>query len=86
MQSCNRAIVLFGRNAASYKFALAKTLLELNAQSGQLLKLGELRKTLMAQTGRDAAARRDFLNHFYARDSAVLLHAWVPAKKCPALF
>lgn len=37
-----RAIILFGRNAASYKFALAKTLLDLNAQSGQLLKLSEL--------------------------------------------
>ena len=37
-----RVIILFGRNAASYKFALAKTLLDLNAQSGQLLKLSEL--------------------------------------------
>lgn len=37
-----RAIILFGRNVASYKFALAKTLLDLNAQSGELLKLSEL--------------------------------------------
>lgn len=37
-----RGIILFGLNVASYKFALAKTLLELNAQSGQLLKLSEL--------------------------------------------
>ena len=37
-----RGIILFGRNVASYKFALAKTLLDLNAQSGQLLKLCEL--------------------------------------------
>jgi hypothetical protein len=37
-----RGIILFGRNVASYKFALAKTLLDLNAQSGQLLKLSEL--------------------------------------------
>lgn len=37
-----RGIVLFGRNVASYKFALAKTLLDLNAQSGQLLKLSDL--------------------------------------------
>lgn len=37
-----RGIVLFGRNVASYKFALAKTLLDVNAQSGQLLKFSEL--------------------------------------------
>jgi 5-methylcytosine-specific restriction endonuclease McrA len=37
-----RAIVLFGRNVASYKFALAKSLLELGPESGQLIKLDEL--------------------------------------------
>ena len=37
-----RGIVLFGRNVASYKFALAKALLEINPQSGQLLKLSDL--------------------------------------------
>jgi hypothetical protein len=29
-----RAVVLFGRNVASYKFALAKTLLEMAERSG----------------------------------------------------
>lgn len=37
-----RGIILFGRNVASYKFALAKTLLELEPQSGQLLKISDL--------------------------------------------
>lgn len=37
-----RGIVLYGRNVASYKFALAKTLLELNPVEGQLIKLEEL--------------------------------------------
>lgn len=37
-----RGIILFGRNVASYKFALAKALLELNPQAGQLIKLSEL--------------------------------------------
>lgn len=37
-----RAIILFGRNVASYKFALAKSLLELNAKSGGLVRLEEL--------------------------------------------
>ena len=37
-----RGIILFGRNVASYKFALAKSLIELRPQSGQLLKLSEL--------------------------------------------
>lgn len=37
-----RGIILFGRNVASYKFALAHTLLELKPSSGQLIKLGDL--------------------------------------------
>ena len=37
-----RGIVLFGRNVASYKFALAKSLLELKPQAGELLKLEEI--------------------------------------------
>jgi hypothetical protein len=37
-----RGIILFGRNVASYKFALAKSLMELSPQSGQLLKLSEI--------------------------------------------
>jgi hypothetical protein len=40
-----RGIVLFGRNVASYKFALAKALLEINPQAGQLLKLSDLAPT-----------------------------------------
>jgi len=37
-----RGIVLLGRNVASYKFALAKTLLEVNPEGGQLISLEEL--------------------------------------------
>jgi hypothetical protein len=37
-----RGIILYGRNSASYKFALAKSLLEISPQSGQLLKLYDL--------------------------------------------
>lgn len=37
-----RAIILFGRNVASYKFALAKSLLELDKETGELVKLEEL--------------------------------------------
>jgi len=37
-----RGIILFGRNAATYKFALAKSLLELKPEAGQLIKLSEL--------------------------------------------
>jgi len=37
-----RGIILLGKNSASYKFALAKSLLELKPQSGQLIKLGDL--------------------------------------------
>lgn len=37
-----RAIILYGRNVASYKFALAKSLLELRPEAGQTVKLEEL--------------------------------------------
>ena len=37
-----RGIILFGRNVASYKFALAKSLLELRRPAGNLIKLEEL--------------------------------------------
>ena len=37
-----RAIILFGRNVASYKFALAKSILELGATGKTQLKLDEL--------------------------------------------
>jgi hypothetical protein len=37
-----RAMVLFGRNVASYKFALAKALLERSPESGETISLEEL--------------------------------------------
>lgn len=37
-----RAIILFGRNVASYKFALAKSLYELNAVSNDLVTMEQL--------------------------------------------
>lgn len=42
LEDCWRGIILLGRNVASYKFALAKTLLELKPQSGELVKLSDL--------------------------------------------
>lgn len=42
LEDCWRGVVLYGRNTASYKFALAKSLLELNPKSGQLVKLEDL--------------------------------------------
>lgn len=37
-----RALILLGRNTASYKFALGKALLDLNAESSDLLRLDDL--------------------------------------------
>jgi hypothetical protein len=37
-----RGIILFGRNVASYKFALAKSLLEIKPSSGSLVKIDDL--------------------------------------------
>ena len=37
-----RSVILFGRNVASYKFALGKSLLELAGQDSDVVSLGEL--------------------------------------------
>ena len=42
LQSYWRSIVLYGKNVASYKFALAKSLLDLKGQSNDLIKLEDL--------------------------------------------
>jgi hypothetical protein len=42
VEDCWRGVVLYGRNTASYKFALASALLEINPRAGQLVKLDEL--------------------------------------------
>lgn len=49
-----RAIVLFGRNVASYKFALAKSLLEIRPAAGQLLKLEDLAPTYSTHLSHDS--------------------------------
>jgi hypothetical protein len=43
-EDCWRGIILFGRNVATYKFALGSALLELQPHAGQLVKLEELAK------------------------------------------
>lgn len=45
VEDCWRGIILYGQNSASYKFALAQSLLQLNPRSGQLLKLEDLAPT-----------------------------------------
>lgn len=42
VEDCWRGVVLYGRNTASYKFALASALLTLKPQSGELVKLEDL--------------------------------------------
>jgi len=42
VEDCWRGIILYGQNSASYKFALAESLLKLNPSSGQLVKLEDL--------------------------------------------
>jgi hypothetical protein len=42
VEDCWRGIILYGDNSATYKFALAESLLKLNPKSGQLVKLEDL--------------------------------------------
>jgi len=42
VEDCWRGIILYGQNSASYKFALAQSLLQIKPQAGQLLKLEDL--------------------------------------------
>lgn len=45
VEDCWRGIVLYGRNTASYKFALATALLNLRPKAGELVKLEDLAPT-----------------------------------------
>jgi len=47
-----RSIILYGRNVASYKFALATALLELKPAAGSLLKLEDLAPTYASHISR----------------------------------
>ena len=42
LQSYWRSIILYGRNVASYKFALGKSLIDLNKKPNDLIKLEDL--------------------------------------------
>ena len=42
IEDCWRGIILYGDNSASYKFALAESLIKLNPQAGQLVKMEDL--------------------------------------------
>ena len=42
LQSYWRSIILYGRNVASYKFALGKALIDLNKKPNDLIKLEDL--------------------------------------------
>lgn len=42
VEDCWRGIILYGQNSASYKFALAESLLQINPSAGELLKLEDL--------------------------------------------
>lgn len=42
VEDCWRGIILYGQNSASYKFALAQSLLQLKPEAGQLIKLEDL--------------------------------------------
>lgn len=55
VEDCWRGVVLYGRNTASYKFALASALLELNPKSGELVKLDRLAPYFAKQIARHLA-------------------------------
>lgn len=42
IEDCWRGVILYGRNSATYKFALAAALLELSPRAGQLLKMEDI--------------------------------------------
>ncbi|MBV5347517.1 HNH endonuclease [bacterium] len=55
VEDCWRGVVLYGRNTASYKFALASALLEMRPQAGQLIKLDELAPAFALSVARHLA-------------------------------
>lgn len=55
VEDCWRGVVLYGRNTASYKFALASALLEMRPQAGQLVKLEDLAPNFSLNVARHLA-------------------------------
>ncbi|NQW95254.1 MAG: HNH endonuclease, partial [Polaromonas sp.] len=55
VEDCWRGVVLYGRNTASYKFALASALLEMRPQAGQLVKLDDLAPAFALNVARHLA-------------------------------
>ena len=55
VEDCWRGVVLYGRNTASYKFALASALLEMRPAAGQLVKLEDLAPTFSLKIARHIA-------------------------------
>ena len=55
VEDCWRGVVLYGRNTASYKFALASALLEMRPHAGQLVKLEELAQSFALNVARHLA-------------------------------
>jgi 5-methylcytosine-specific restriction endonuclease McrA len=55
VEDCWRGVVLYGRNTASYKFALASALLEMRPMAGQLVKLEELAPAFALNVARHLA-------------------------------
>ena len=52
-----RAIILFGSNVASYKFALARSLLSLGDRAGELVRLEDLAVPFAADRSAPRARR-----------------------------
>ncbi|MBT3066118.1 HNH endonuclease domain-containing protein [Rhodoferax sp. U11-2br] len=52
VEDCWRGVVLYGRNTASYKFALASALLDMRPVAGQLIKLEDLAPHFAKQIAR----------------------------------
>ena len=71
-----RALILFGRNVASYKFALGKALLELRTAPGDLVKLDDLALPFARSYG---GMRRNHLMPLWL--CLYLLRSSLPTKK-----
>jgi hypothetical protein len=81
-QTCNR-----GERGKFYRVPALHLLKRLHQRNEFLItSLHPLKETLIAQTGRDEAQRRSFLQTHYNEATRLLIHTWQPEFEYPAAF
>jgi len=88
LESQWRAIILFGKNSATYKFAFAKAIIEVDHFLPHLNKKAHTAEeaNIINQTGKTKEKRLIFLQAQYNQALSYSIHEWEPWIELPGNF